>query len=244
MQQFSLMATRRRVLGRSRSIVGLVAAFVLVAASVGGSALAPASGAQSCGGSVSTALRSPTLPGGEWSVTGGCLPSDSFYEYADGAIHAQAALSTVTYDDGHVGRVAVGILTMGEGIGLGVVGVEDSATGLIKWSAVLGDYQRSGDTAQVAGNGVTLFPTEPAGVTVSISGTGQDVTAQVNDAIGSTNSVPRAVDQPSTTTTVADPPAVTDPAPSTSAPATAVPSTAVPSATPPLATDSAAPPSG
>lgn len=225
--------TGRPLLRRSGVSAVLVTALVALAAATGGLVLAPAAVAQGCGGSVSTSLESPTLPGGKWSVTDGCLPSDTFFEYSDGDIHAQAALSTVTYDDGHVGRVAVGILTLGTGVGLGVVGVEDPATGLVKWSAVLGDYEKIGGAASVAGAGVTLLPTEPAGVAVAITGTGTDVTAQVKDAMASTTTsaptpttAPGGVEQNTPTSTAAptvppNPPPVTTPAP-TIAPTTSV----------------------
>lgn len=219
----------RPLLGRSRISAVLATALVALAAVTGGAVFAPAVGAQTCRGSVSTSLESPTLPGGEWSVSDGCLPSDTFFEYSDGAVHAQAAISTVTYDDGHVGRVAVGILTLGTGIGLGVVGVEDPATGLVKWSAVLGDYEQIGATASVAGAGVTLLPTEAAGVAVAISGTGTDITTQLKDAIASTTTTaPSALNVPSDggqSTTTAPPELTPTTSPATTIPVTVPPTT-------------------
>ncbi|MHB1137401.1 MAG: hypothetical protein ACYC2O_00500 [Microthrixaceae bacterium] len=166
--------TERRRTGTPRMRRGVAAASVAVIALIGGLLGAPAAAAQDCAGSVDASLTSPDLPGGTWTVTDGCLTSDLFYEYRDGDAHAQAAIAQVTYDDGHVGRVAVGTLTFGTGIALGVVGVEDAATGLVKWSAVLAPLDSSGATSTVQGEGVTLFPTDPAAVALSITGVGTD----------------------------------------------------------------------
>ncbi|CAN5505911.1 hypothetical protein BH10ACT3_BH10ACT3_01570 [soil metagenome] len=206
---------------------------------IGGTALAPAAGAQECPGRVSTAVTSESLPGGTWSVTDGCLPTESFFEYSDGDIRAQVGLSSVTYDDGHVGRVAAGMLTLGGGTGLAIVGVEDEATGRIKWSAVLGDYNDDGSVRTVGGDGVTLFPTESAQIQLSMSGTGTDVTAMVNDQLnGSTTTTidPSATTVPDTAPTESTVPSTTvptdDSTPATTAPETDDPS---PSTTAPLA---------
>ena len=145
-----------------------------VVALVAALSAAPSASAQDCAGSVNASLSSAELPGGTWTVTDGCLTSDLFYEYRDGDAHAQAAIARVTYDDGHVGRVAVGTLTFGDGIALGVVGVEDEATGLVKWSAVLAPLDRAGECSSVQGSGVTLFPTDPAEVALTITGVGTD----------------------------------------------------------------------
>lgn len=70
---------------------------------------------------------------------------------------------------------ATGVLTLGNGIGLAIVGMEDAATGEIKFSAVLGDFTNDGNTASVQGEGVALLPIERAVVSASISGQGTDV---------------------------------------------------------------------
>lgn len=174
----------RRGVTRTATAVG-AAAVVLF----GGSVFAPGLSAQECAGTISTTVATSGLPGGQWSVTDGCLKADAFYEYSDGPIQAKAAVSTVTYDDGHSGRVAAGTLTLGNDFGLTIVGVEDSATGLVKWSAALGDYSDTGDTVTVSGDGVSLFPTAGATVSVSISGTGTDVTALANPQGATTTTV-------------------------------------------------------
>jgi hypothetical protein len=231
------MGARRR-----SARTGLTAVVATVLALGVGSAVAPIASAQDCTGRVSTALTTDELPGGEWSVSDGCLTPDAFYEYHDGPIRAQAALTTVTYDDGHVGRVAVGMLTLGDGVGLSIVGVEDSATGLVKWSAVLGDYVRTGDTASVTGAGVTLFPTEPAALDVSVSGTGTDILEAIaaDEAARSTTTtaVPEetTIVPPSTlpTETTVAPTSVPSPetsvveSPTTEPPTTEAPTTSVP----------------
>jgi hypothetical protein len=216
-----------------------LASFAAVAvASLGAVFAAPAASAQDCAGTATTSLTSSALPGGTWSVTDGCLTSDLFYEYRDGDAHARAALATVTYDDGHVGRVAVGTLTFGTGIALGVVGVEDAATGLVKWSAVLAPIEQSGDRSTVVGPGVTLFPTEAAEVSVSIAGTGTDarVLLEAPPTVPDTTLVPDTTVP--TESTVAPPTEST--APTTTAPE--APTTTAPAAGPSTTTTTAAPP--
>ncbi len=200
---------RRAVTSVAVAVVALLAAVVATPAA---SAQAP-----ECTGNVDASLTSAELPGGTWSVTGGCLTPDLFYEYREGEAHAQAAIAQVTYDDGHVGRVAVGTLTFGDGIALGVVGVEDQATGLVKWSAVLAPLESSGATSTVQGEGVTLFPTDPATVALTITGTGTDArtlmtttTTTPETTAPESTTVPAPVD---TSTTV---PTTTTPAPAPS----------------------------
>ena len=218
-----------------RALASLAAVAV---AALGSVMAAPAASAQDCVGTANTSLTSAALPGGTWSVTDGCLTSDLFYEYRDGDAHARAALATVTYDDGHVGRVAVGTLTFGTGIALGVVGVEDAATGLVKWSAVLAPIEQSGDRSTVVGAGVTLFPTEAAEVSVSIAGTGTDarVLLEAPPTVPDTTLVPDT--SLPTESTVAPPTETT--APSTTAPAP--PSTTAPGEGPSSTTTTAVPP--
>lgn len=180
------MAFRRGV-GRTAT-----AAVTAVIVAFGGAVLAPNVSAQDCAGTISTSVATSGLPGGTWSVSDGCLSPDAFFEYSDGPIEAKAALSTVTYDDGHAGRVAAGVLTLGGGVGLSIVGVEDAATGLVKWSAVLGDYTTEGDTVSVTGDGVSLFPTEAATVSLSISGTGTDVSELLAPDGSPTTTAPEA----------------------------------------------------
>ncbi len=177
----------RRGVGRT-----VTAAVVAATVVVGGSVFAPVASAQECAGTISTSVATSELPGGEWSVSDGCLPQETYFEYSDGPIQAKAAVTTVTYDDGHSGRVAAGTLTLGGDIGLSIVGVEDAATGLVKWSAVLGAYSSVGDTVTVSGEGITLFPTDTATVTVSISGTGTDV----GEVLEPTEPTPTAPESP------------------------------------------------
>lgn len=197
--------SRRAVTSVAVAVVALLAAVVATPAA---SAQAP-----ECTGNVDASLTSAELPGGTWSVTGGCLTPDLFYEYREGEAHAQAAIAQVTYDDCHVGRVAVGTLTFGDGIALGVVGVEDQATGLVKWSAVLAPLESSGAASSVQGEGVTLFPTDPATVALTITGTGTDArtlmttTTTTPETTVPESTTPAPID---TSTTV---PATTTPAP-------------------------------
>ncbi|MCX6524775.1 MAG: hypothetical protein NTX58_08425 [Actinobacteria bacterium] len=154
------------------SVGAIVAAMVLVFGAV---VFTPVASAQTCVGSVSTAVAAASLPGGTWAVEGGCLTSDSFFEYSNTEGRAQVALSSVTYADGHSGRVAVGMLVMTGGAALSIVGVEDAATGLVKWSAVLGQAVQVGDQTTVSGEGIMVFPVESVQVSASITGTGTNV---------------------------------------------------------------------
>ena len=154
------------------SVGAIIAAMVLV---LGSLVFAPVASAQTCVGSVSTTVAAASLPGGSWAVEGGCLTSDSFFEYSNTEGRAQVALSSVTYADGHSGRVAVGMLVMTGGAALSIVGVEDAATGLVKWSAVLGQAVQVGDQTTVSGEGIMVFPVESVQVSASITGTGTNV---------------------------------------------------------------------
>ena len=154
------------------SVGAIIAAMVLV---LGAVVFTPVASAQTCIGSVSTAVAAASLPGGSWAVEGGCLTSDSFFEYSNTEGRAQVALSSVTYADGHSGRVAVGMLVMTGGAALSIVGVEDAATGLVKWSAVLGQAVQVGDQTTVSGAGIMVFPMESVQVSASITGTGTNI---------------------------------------------------------------------
>ena len=151
----------------------------------------PVASAQTCVGSVSTAVAAASLPGGTWAVEGGCLTSDSFFEYSNTEGRAQVALSSVTYADGHSGRVAVGMLVMTGGAALSIVGVEDAATGLVKWSAVLGQAVQVGDQTTVSGAGIMVFPMETVQVSASITGTGTNI-ATIPDSTVPESTVPAA----------------------------------------------------
>jgi hypothetical protein len=170
------------------SVGAIIAAMVLV---LGAVVFTPVASAQTCIGSVSTAVAAASLPGGSWAVEGGCLTSDSFFEYSNTEGRAQVALSSVTYADGHSGRVAVGMLVMTGGAALSIVGVEDAATGLVKWSAVLGQAVQVGDQTTVSGAGIMVFPMETVQVSASITGTGTNI-ATIPDSTVPESTVPAA----------------------------------------------------
>ncbi len=170
------------------SVGAIIAAMVLV---LGAVVFTPVASAQTCVGSVSTAVAAASLPGGSWAVEGGCLTSDSFFEYSNTEGRAQVALSSVTYADGHSGRVAVGMLVMTGGAALSIVGVEDAATGLVKWSAVLGQAVQVGDQTTVSGAGIMVFPMETVQVSASITGTGTNI-ATIPDSTVPESTVPAA----------------------------------------------------
>ncbi len=205
------------------SLGAIIAAMVLVLGSV---AFAPGASAQTCVGSVSTTVAAASLPGGSWAVEGGCLTSDSFFEYSNTEGRAQVALSSVTYADGHAGRVAVGMLVMTGGAALSIVGVEDAATGLVKWSAVLGAAVQVGDQTTVSGEGIMVFPVETVQLSASITGTGTNIATLNPTAPASSAPDPTA-------------PVLTSPAPSV--PESTVPEPTVPATTVPESTTLLAP---
>ena len=197
---------------------------VLVLGSV---VFAPVASAQTCVGSVSTTVAAASLPGGSWAVEGGCLTSDSFFEYSNTEGRAQVALSSVTYADGHSGRVAVGMLVMTGGAALSIVGVEDAATGLVKWSAVLGQAVQVGDQTTVSGEGIMVFPVESVQVSASITGTGTNI-ATIPESTVPESTVPAAsAPEPTVPVLTAPEPGAPEP----SAPESTVPATTVPEPT-------------
>ena len=211
------------------SVGAIIAAMVLV---LGSLVFAPVASAQTCVGSVSTAVAAASLPGGSWAVEGGCLTSDSFFEYSNTEGRAQVALSSVTYADGHSGRVAVGMLVMTGGAALSIVGVEDAATGLVKWSAVLGTAVQVGDQTTVSGEGIMVFPVESVQVSASITGTGTNI-ATIPESTVPESTVPEST-VPAASAPDPTVPVLTAPepgAPETSAPESTVPATTVPEPT-------------
>ena len=207
------------------SLGAIIAAMVLVLGSV---AFAPGASAQTCVGSVSTTVAAASLPGGSWAVEGGCLTSDSFFEYFNTEGRAQVALSSVTYADGHSGRVAVGMLVMTGGAALSIVGVEDAATGLVKWSAVLGAAVQVGDQTTVSGEGIMVFPVETVQVSASITGTGTNIatlnpTAPESTVPESTVPAASAPEAPAAAPTIAESQSPVPTVPEPTVPATTAP---------------------
>ncbi len=202
------------------SLGAIIAAMVLVVGSV---AFAPGASAQTCVGSVSTTVAAASLPGGSWAVEGGCLTSDSFFEYSNTEGRAQVALSSVTYADGHSGRVAVGMLVMTGGAALSIVGVEDAATGLVKWSAVLGTAVQVGDQTTVSGEGIMVFPVETVQLSASITGTGTNI-ATLNPTAPESTVPAASAPEP----TVPEAPATAPTTPEPSVPESTVPEPTVP----------------
>jgi len=174
----------------------VVAAAVLLGGELG---FAPVVASQTCAGSVSASVSAASLPGGSWEVVDGCLTSDAFFEYSNTEGRAQVAVALVTYADGHAGRVAVGMLVTAGGAALSIVGVEDSATGLVKWSAVLGTAQQIGDQTSVSGTGFMVFPAETAQLTAMIKGTGTNIATLSDSATPTTTSPTTTIDSPTAT---------------------------------------------
>ncbi|HMX08789.1 MAG TPA: hypothetical protein PKA87_14740, partial [Microthrixaceae bacterium] len=91
---------------------------------------ATSAGAQGCAGDrVTASMSSSSVSGPAWSVTGACVDArDYFVGEAQG--HAFAiGISTVTYDDGHVGRLAFLSVRVDAAQAVSVLAMEDPRTG-------------------------------------------------------------------------------------------------------------------
>lgn len=126
-------------------------------------------------GRVSVAMDAASLPGGRWSVTDGCLAPDAFYEVELAGHRLVLALTEANYDDGHRGRLAVAALTTPDGRAASLVGVEDHATGLVRWAYAEGRHAAGPGHTAVHGEGVTDAPEDPAAVEVQVHGRGADL---------------------------------------------------------------------
>jgi hypothetical protein len=170
----------------TRFAVALVATAALSVATLSSVAATPGQAPPACDGvTVSARVAATSLPGGAWSVTDVCVPSDAVYEAGVLGYRVVGGLGVARYDDGHLGRIAFATAHVGSDRALTLVGVEDVATGSVTWAFADGDHEQT-DLARVVGgegvaapNSTTPVPTEPATVELAITGTGTDLaTAQ------------------------------------------------------------------
>jgi len=111
------------------------------------------------------------------------------------------------------------MLVMTGGAALSIVGVEDAATGLVKWSAVLGTAVQVGDQTTVSGEGIMVFPVETVQLSASITGTGTNI-ATIPESTVPAASAPEA---PATAPTIPESQSPVPTVPEPTVPATTVP---------------------
>jgi hypothetical protein len=219
--------------------VSAVLATVLAATMVGAGPAGAQTGAACTTDRVSATINAPSLPGGGWSVTDACVDARSYFvgTYLDKYPYA-IGIAPVTYDDGHVGRLAFLSIRLTATNSVTVIGMEDPATRQLRFAGSVEDSTVGPAGATVAGQAISFPPLEMATVRLDFT----DVSAPLPDWAttttttttlpsvpglevpttvigdttlpGSTTSVPATVPGASSTTTV----------PATTVPATAVPS--------------------
>lgn len=153
-----------------------VAALLLVSPAPAGAQDDPAVLPQpGCAAEVSAAVTAASLPGGRWSVADGCLLHEAFYEVELAGYRLVLGLAEVGYDQGHHGRIALASLTAPEGLAASLVGVEDAATGLVRWVYAEGSATTTTDDVRFTGEGISDASDEPATLDLSVSGEGIDL---------------------------------------------------------------------
>lgn len=166
----------RRTLGAG-ALAGVLATAVPAAASAPVAATSPAA-VPCAGATVSATVRAESLPGGSWSVSEGCVAREAFYEVGLAGYRLLLGLGVVTYDDGHVGRIAFAAVTAPDGDALSLVGVDDPDADVARWALTQGTHSEGVAGTAVVGDGVTDAPgagEERAHVELSVAGTGTDL---------------------------------------------------------------------
>lgn len=199
-----------------RQITSLVLALSTIALAAGLGLAAPA-GAQGCGGDlVSASMSAESASGPTWSVTSACVDARDYFTGEVEGHQFAIGISTVTYDDGHVGRLAFLSVRVDATEAVTVVGMEDPASGQLHFAGTVRQAAIGTTGATVSGDGVAFPPLEAA--TVSLDFT--DAAAPWPDWATTTTTTPdgaTTVPDPGATTTV---PATTTPAVTTTVPST------------------------
>ena len=197
-----------------RHLVSLAIAGTAAVLSAGLTIAAPA-GAQGCvGDRVTASMSSTTGSGPAWSVTDACVDArDYFTGEVEG--HAFAiGISTVTYDDGHVGRLAFLSVRIDASQAVTVIGMEDPGTARLRFAGTVRQAAIGTTGASVSGAGIGFPPLEATTVDLDFT----DVAAPWPDwAVPPTTTVPADPSAP------IEPPAGSD---VTTAPTTTVTGTA------------------
>lgn len=177
-----------------RSLSTVAIALTAVTLAVGVSP-ATSAGAQGCAGDrVTASMSSATVSGPGWSVTGACVDARDFF-VGEVQGHAFAiGISTVTYDDGHTGRLAFLSVRVDTSQAVTVIAMEDPRSGQLHFAGTVRQAALGATGATVSGAGIGFPPLEAATVSLDFA----DSAAPWPDwATGSTTTVPTA--EPTTT---------------------------------------------
>jgi hypothetical protein len=221
---------RRHILTIALVAVGLVAGAAVAATTAGAqepttTSTAPPAGASCDGDRVTAAINTQSLPNGGWSVTDACVSARDYFvgSYEDRYPFA-IGMSVVPYDDGHTGRLAFLSVQLAKDSTLTVIGMEDPATGNLRFAGSVASASITTQGASVSGQGLAAPPLELATVRLDFV----DAPAPWPD--WATTTTTTSTTTTTTTTTVAGPDGVTpttvDGVPAT----TSVPSTTAPGA--------------
>ncbi len=175
----------------SLALAGTLA--LLAAASV----VAAPAGAQACtGDTVTASMSSAAASGPAWSVTDACVDARDYFT-GDVEGHAFAiGISTVTYDDGHVGRLAFLSVRIDETQVVTVIGMEDPGSARLRFAGTVRQAAIGTTGASASGAGIGFPPLDATDVVLDFT----DVAAPWPDwAVPPTTTVPGEVPAPTTT---------------------------------------------
>ncbi|UDY35449.1 hypothetical protein [Dermatobacter hominis] len=182
---------------------------------VAGVSLAAPAGAQGCSGDlVSASMSATSATGPTWSVTDACVDARDYFTGEVEGHQFAIGISTVTYDDGHVGRLAFLSVRVDAAQAVTVVGMEDPATSQLHFAGTVRQAAIGTTGATVSGDGIAFPPLEAATVRLDFTDSAApwpDWATTTTTPDGSGSTVPTTTAPPSTTT-----PAVTTTVPSTS----------------------------
>lgn len=219
---------RRHILTIALVTVGLVAGAGVAATAAGAqepttTTTSPPSGVPCDGDRVTAAINTQSLPNGGWSVTDACVSARDYFvgSYEDRYPFA-IGMSVVPYDDGHTGRLAFLSVQLTKDSTLTVIGMEDPATGNLRFAGSVESASITTGGASVSGQGLAAPPLELATVRLDFVDApapwpdwATTTTTTTSTVPGPDGAVPTTADGVPTTTSV---PSTTAP---TTAPATA-----------------------
>jgi hypothetical protein len=209
-----------------RSTTSLLLALAL---SVGVGVAAPA-GAQGCAGDrVTASMTSATVSGPAWSVTDACVDARDYFTGEVEGHQFAIGISTVTYDDGHVGRLAFLSVRVDPTLAVTVIGMEDPRSAQLHFAGTVRQAAIGSTGATVSGDGIAFPPLEAATVALDFSDTSAPwpdwattTTAPAPELGGdgadalAPHGLPGTTDAPTASTTV--PPSTSTPAVTTTVP--------------------------
>ena len=191
-----------------RSATTLLLALSTLALVAGVSLAAPA-GAQGCSGDRVTASMSATAaPGPTWSVTDACVDARDYFTGEVEGHEFAIGISTVTYDDGHVGRLAFLSVRVDSARAVTVIGMEDPATSQLHFAGTVRQAAIGTTGATVSGDGIAFPPLEAATVSLDFTDSAAPwpdwatTTTTPDGSSGASTTVPPSTTTPAVTTTV------------------------------------------